>query len=343
MSIRRREGESVSSSARAPAPLVLLNGLAIDGVIDVEISANSYLAANRFRLTASLTATGYDAWAAGLLSVEIQIGIDDAWVSMITGTVDRVAFDLARGEVRAEGRDLTSLFIEARTQEVFENRTSSEIAATLASRQGLAAAVTPTTTLVGRDFHNDHARTSMDQHARVTTQWDLLIRLAELENFDVWVAGRTLNFAPASPAGTPLVLTPDDCSGITLERLPPLNNGLAVTVKSWDCRGQMAVSQTASAGPAGGKSYVLVSPNLTEQAAQALAQRVLSQMSQQQRSVAIEMPGDLTTLPRGVLSLANTGTDFDGTYMITEVERSLSFRHGFQQSVQARVPSWTIF
>jgi hypothetical protein len=81
---------------------------------------------------------------------------------------------------------------------------------------------------------------------------------------------------------------------------------------------------------------------MTADAAQDLAERMLVQMSQQARCVRIEMPGDLTTMPRGTLRLMNTGTDFDDLYVITDVERRLSYRHGFLQTVQARIPPWTI-
>jgi phage protein D len=264
---------------------------------------------------------------------------------MIVGPVDRIAVDPAQDEVVVEGRDLTARFIEARTQESFENQTSSEIATTLATRQGLVPAVTPTTNLVGRNFQNDHVRTTLDQHARSTTEWDLLVRLAELENFDVWVEGSTLNFAPLVGQSDLLFLLPQDCISMRLERSLPLAAGLSVSVKSWDCRGNQTIAQTASTGgyTGSGASYVVVRPNLTADAAQSLASRVVALMAQQGRVVSIDMPGDLTTLPRGTLSISQTGTDFDGLYMITSVERWMSFQHGFTQTIEARIPPWTDF
>jgi phage protein D len=259
--------------------------------------------------------------------------------------VDRVDVDPARGEVTAEGRDLTAKFIEARTQENFENQTSSMIATTLATRRGLAANVVATSTLVGRNFQNDHAQTTLDQHAKTTTEWDLLIRLAELEGFDVWVDGQTLNFAPASLQTFPLVLTPQDCISMRLQRTLPLSGGLTVAVKSWDCRGSQAIVQSASSSGASGgvPAYIVVKPNMTAAAAQSLAGRILAQMSQQERCISIDMPGDLTTQPRTSLSIQETGTDFDGIYVITAVERRLSFHEGFTQSLEARIPPWTGF
>ena len=335
----------VNSDVRAPSLAVLADGAPVAGILDAEVTSNSYLSADRFRVRASLTASGYDVWAGDQIELEVRMGLDGAWSSMITGLVDRVDVDPARGEVVVEGRDLSAGFIEARTQENFENQTASMIATTLASRRGLAPAIVATTGLVGRDFQNDYARTTLDQHAKATTEWDLLIRLAELEGFDVWVSGRTLYFAPVNPISSPLILTPQDCISMRLQRSLPLSAGLSVAVKSWDCRGTQAIVQSASSdgSTASSPNYVVVRPNMTAAAAQALAQHILTQIAQQERCISIEMPGDLTTQPRGSLVIANTETDFDGLYAVTAVERHMSFHQGFIQTLEARIPPWTDF
>ena len=334
-----------SSEARAPQVRVLVGGVAIPGVIDVAVSSNNHLAANRYRVRASLTATGYAIWTGDSLDVEVQVGVDGAWSSLIYGEADRLDFDVGRGEVNVDGRDLTSRFIEARTQETFENRTASDIATLLAARRGLMAAVTPTTAIVGRDYQSDTARVTLDQHARTTTEWDLLIRLAEGEGFDVWVVGQTLYFAPPDQTASIVQLTPTDCLSVRLERLLTLSGGLEVSVKSWDSRGQMAVVQTATSvsGLGEPRRYVVVRPNLSADAAQAVAQRLLIQMSQHERGLVIEMPGDLTTQPRDILTLSGTNTDFDGFWTVTGVERRVSFGGGFVQTLEARLPAWTAF
>lgn len=332
-----------SSEVRAPSALVFSNGVKVPGLLDVEIGQNSFLAANRYRARFSLSASGYGIWSGDDIELDIRFQLGGAETSMIVGPVDRVAVDPARGEVLVEGRDLTAGFIEARTQENFENQTSSGIATILAARQGLVPAVTPTSTLVGRNFQNDHAQTTLDQHARVTTEWDLLTRLAEHEGFDVWVQGRVLYFAPALAVEPALIVTPQNCLSMRLERTLSLSSNVSVAVKSWDCRGAQAIVQTANGGDGGTANYVMVRPNMTADAAQSLAQRIFVQMSQQARCIEIEMPGDLTTLPRAALAVAGTGTDFDGVYVVASVERRLSFEHGFTQTLEARVPPWTVF
>jgi phage protein D len=331
-----------------PGLVVLINSLPISTAIEAEVSLNRYFAAGRFRLRAALDASGAALWSNGDLQVEIQMGLDGAWTSMMVGQADRVEIDPIRGEVLVDGRDLSARLQAARTQETFENRTASEIATVLAARHGLAASVTATTARVGRNYQNGYARTTLNQYSPVTTEWDLLTRLAEAEGFDVWVDGQTLNFAPDCGAVAAIQLTPQDCIGLRLERTTSLEGALQVLVKSWDCRGVTTINQSATRQAAGSDttdaamaSYIIVRPNLAADAAQSLAERVLNQMTQHARSISIEMPGELLIAPRAAITLAQTGTSFDGTYEVSSIERRISFRHGFSQSVQARSIGWT--
>jgi phage protein D len=328
-----------------PAVSVLANGTLVEGVVDVEVSSDSFMGANRYRLSVALDASGYDVWAGNAIDLQISMGLDGNWQSLIIGPVDRVRIDVGARLIHVEGRDLTARFIEARTQETFENRTSSEVATLLAQRRGLAANIVSTSSLVGRDFGGDHAGITLDQYCSVTTEWDLLAKLADAEGFDVWVEGETLNFAPPLASQTATIITPYDCVAVQLERVTTLCGDLQVSVKSWDCRGQQAISQKAGAATNGNTSreYVLIRPNLTAAAAADLANRTLTQMTQNARVVTLEMAGDLTANPRQTLQLADTGTDFDGIYILTSVERRLSFDHGFSQTLQARTPPWTTF
>ena len=93
------------------------------------------------------------------------------------GAVDSVSIDPTLGLVRLDGRDLTGSLIEARTQETFANRTSSEIAALLAGRHNLTPRVSSTTTPVGRYYQSEHDSITLSQFSRATTEWDLLVYL----------------------------------------------------------------------------------------------------------------------------------------------------------------------
>ncbi len=333
------------SDVRQALPLVFANGALIDGIIDVEVDSNSFFAADRFSVRAALAAAGGAPWSDPSLLLEFRVAVNGRWTSLITGTVDGVSIDPIRGELRLAGRDLTSRLVAAQIEESFENQTSSDIAGLLAARRGLAASVAPTDTPIGRYYQAGRTRTALVQHARATTEWDLLCWLAQLENYDVWVSGTTLNFQPAGPFVPSFTLSPDDCMSLRMHHALDLAAGVAVTVRSWNSLSQTAIVQTASnAGDALDASpRTIVRPNLSPNDAQALAQRLVSQISEHERTLVIEMPGDISTLPRMVMALTNTQTDFDGQYVICSVERRLSFAHGYTQVIEARSVPWTAF
>jgi hypothetical protein len=103
------------------------------------------------------------------------------------------------------------------------------------------------------------------------------------------------------------------------------------------------ISKTASSGEPGApvSAFVISRPNLATSEAAGLGSSVLAAMTQHHRTVRYVMPGDLTTMPRNVIALQETASDFDGTYEIAQVEREFSMRRGFIQTVEARSLPWT--
>jgi phage protein D len=343
-------------TARAPAVRLLANGIAIPGVIDAEIRSNNHFAADRFTATLAVSAIGQAWWSAqASVYLEAQIGLDGSWQSLVQGLVDTIRIDPIQGTLRLEGRDLTAAFIETRTQETFTNRTSSEIATLLAARHGMSANVTPTTTPVGRYYQLQHDRITLDQFSRATTEWDLLVFLAQQEGFDVYVSGATLNFTSATAAtATQVSLTPSDTIEMDLERSLTLARDIQVTVKSWNSRQGSAFTQTAKAtgkgrgGASGGlgpaaqsaagqtQRYVYVRPNLTPDQALKFAQQMLAELSRHERIVTATMPGDLILTPRSQIRLSGTGTGFDQLYYVADITRSVRLADGFVQRIRAR-------
>jgi hypothetical protein len=293
---------------------------------------------------AALSATDYSAWTTLPVQIEIQFGIDGNWQSLITGAADAIEVDAIRNSILVSGRDLTAIFIAAQTQESFENLTSSDVAILLCGRHSILASVTPTSTLIGRYYQDGHTRSALSQHGRATTEWDVLSWLAQQEGYDVWVAGDTLHFQPASTSSIGAAVAPADCLDMRLNRDLSIGAGFTVQIQSWDSASQQGIAAQASYGSSatGTAPIVALRPNLSLGDAQTLAQRMVSQLSGHERTLSYETPADLTTMPRMQIQLAYTNTDFDGAYTVYEVERRFSVRHGFTQQVQARRPSWTI-
>ncbi len=351
-----------ASSARLGTPrlLVLANGSPMTAPLSADIVSNNHSAADRFRVTAHLTATDLTSWSAMTDALlDIQVSLDGlGWTSLIQGQVDQLQIDPRSMRLTLEGRDLTARLIETRTQETFANQTSSQIAQTLAARHGMTADITTTTTPVGVYWQFEHDHITLDSFSRSISEWDLLVTLAGHEGFDVWVTGTTLHFRPP-PATldatavlqlTASVTGPANLISLQLDRALTLARDIEVVVKSWNSRQAQSFTQTArairSAGtgtPANGKPqrYVYVVPNLTPDAALKLAQTRLTELSRHERVIHAEMPGELTFTPRQQVLLQGTNSDFDQVYWIDEITRRLSYTHGFTQSLRARNASAT--
>jgi len=272
---------------RSPRLRIIANGTALRDVISAEVFANNHYAADRFSAAIALSGSPWASaasWADEpdvLLDIQFSLDAGASFKSLIIGTVDSVSIDPVIGEIRFDGRDLTGALIETRTQETFTNRTASEVATILANRHNLTPVVTSTTSPVGRYYQNEHDRITLGSFSRATTEWDLLVFLAQQESFDVFVSGTELHFQPANP-------TPDliqsiraaDLINLRLERSLTLARDIEVVVKSWNSRNQSAFTQTARAarrssgtgqhgqsrsGPP--QRYVFVRPNLTQDAA----------------------------------------------------------------------------
>jgi phage protein D len=345
-------------SVRRPRLQVLANGAPLAGVRDAEVSSNSHYGASRFSLTVALgvdTLWTPDYWSAqSSVMLEVQVGfVPDgapdnaaAWVSLILGAADTIEIELPEQLLRVHGRDLTAVFLTARTQETFANQTSSEIAATIAARQNLTAAVTPTSGLAGRYYEIEHDQLTLGQFSRASTEWDLLVFLAQQEGYDVFVEGSTLYFQPpqADPTSPDATLRPNATANgpanlidLRMERCLALAGNVEVTVKSWNSRQGVAFTQSAGAASAdSGQNYQLVRPNLLPDQAAALAQNWLEMLTQHERVITARMPGEVALTPRSVVALEGTGTAFDQAYYVDTIDRQIRFDGGFVQRVRAK-------
>ena len=336
-------GMSGAQEVRWPRLRVLADGAEVGGVFVADVVSNYHFAADCFHVGVAVSAD--PAGSAALMSrpgvvIDIQVSLDDGagFVGLVQGEADQVRLDAVRGVLRLEGRDLSARLIETRTAEVFANVTASEIAETLAGRHGLAADVQATTRMVGRGWTQGRDRIGLGHHGRVTTEWDLLVGLAAVEGFDVWVGDGTLHFRPGE-AGEAVTVTPSEVSGMRLERALTLAGDVEVVVRSWNVLQHRAFAQVARRGGAkGGRAqrYVYVMPGLTPDEALQVAQARLAEITRHERVVALEMPGEVSISPRGRLTLAATGTDFDQDYWVDRVERRISVAHGFRQTVHGR-------
>jgi phage protein D len=359
-----------------------VNGTPLSGTIECDVTHNNHYRADTFsaRLAigadtvptagpyASSLTTGNAPFTASWWSdqddailIDVQMsnsaaGQDAGWISVLTGEVDDISVDIARQTISLTGRDLSRRLIDAKTQESFVNQTSSQIATVLAGRHRLSPNIQATTTKVGAYYQLEHDRIQLGSLHRATTEWNLLVWLAEQEGFDVWVSpftgsgpfDATLNFQPTPPSNTQPALvvyetppaTPPYASArvsnLRLSRSMGLVKGVVVKVQSWNSKGRKAY--TASAGKSGKdtQTFVFTRPNLSPAEAQAYANNMLTQITKHERKVSFEMPGELSLTVRDIIQISNTNTAFDQVYYIDSFTRRMSVGAGFMSSFQMK-------
>ena len=342
---------------RKPSLLILLNGQPLVYAIDAEVTNNNHYQADRFSASFWM-GPGESWWEADTVLLDIQASTDKGkpFASMIIGEVANVTIDLLHRVVRVDGRDLTSRFIEAKTQETFRNQTSSQVATTLAGRRGLTADVVATTTLVGRYYVQDHDHLKHNEFTHTTTEWDLLTYLAGLEGYDVWVSGTTLHFKPATkPDATPWLVqwSVDEASvpvsnaiELSLVRNLTLASDLVVEVKSWNSRKGKGFVKTAKATKERTQKretkqippqkITLTRPNLTEDQAQKLANSILAEETRHERVIRWNEPADPVLTARSMVRLQGTGTSWDQAYFVASVQRRIGISSGFVMQIEAK-------
>jgi hypothetical protein len=378
------------TNARKPRIRVLANGTttsdaiasfsggaALDGVIDCDLTSNNWYVCDRFNLTLAIVrGSQFDAnwWSAQTdVALTIQLGYlpegvteggaNIAWSTIIQGGADQVTIDPVLGTVAIEGRDLSYLLIESRTQEEFLNHTSSQVVTELAGRHDLTPVVTATTTPVDRYYASDHTKTTLGTFHRQTTEWDLCVFLAQREGFDLYVLGRELHFQPKTlPDATPWVIRyqpPTDdvqqrmnVSSLRMSRSLILAKDIQVTVRSWNSQDKNPVdaiakktgfgkvsaagSSRAKGGAFTAQNFLYVFPGLTKDRAQQRAEQILKDLSQHERVIEFDMPGTLTIDPRTAILLTGTGTTFDQRYHVDHIRRRISYESGFTQTIRAK-------
>jgi hypothetical protein len=319
-----------------PRVLVSVGGVAVPGVVALELESVGYAAADRFCVEFALGAAAFctAAYFAGLAGRRITIAMATAglgFATLLVGPVDNVRVDFGANLAALSGRDLTALMVDAEISVAYVNQTSSQIASAIAQLHGLTPVVTPTSTLVGQYYERDYARSALGLNARATTEWNLLVALAQAEGFDVDVAGQSLVFGPVAPVA-PLAVTVNSFTRLAVDYAASLPGG--ATVRSWNARNKVVNQATAGAGTAAS----LVRPNLSTAQAQRFAAAHLATVAGQAMVLSGVMPGDVSLLPGAVLQLSGTGSMFDADYNVVAVRRSVSAAHGFRQAVRACAP-----
>lgn len=208
-------------------------------------------------------------------------------------------FDATQGvRVELQGRNQVGPFMDTKTTDKFPNRTSSSIVTYFGEQQGLTVVATPTYTLAGTYYANDHTTLTSN-----ITQWDLMNYLAQQEGFMLRVVGNTLYFGPRSQflktTSLPYIWG-QNIKTLQVTRTPHASKNIKVEVVTWNPGKKSRIVTTASntttyakrvTGTGGHQEWVesYYFPGLTRNQAQQRADAILQQLSESE--LVIQMTG----------------------------------------------------
>lgn len=354
---------------RQPRGMVRVGGVALPGVVSLEVDNNDYYQADTFRVSiaASALPRANDAnWFSSQTQAfaEILVGFPadpsrptaGELTSLIYGRIDDIEYEPRNTLVHITGRDLIAAFIDKKLTSSYRNKTASAAVQLLASTHGIATNATPTTELIGTYYASDHVRIQATR-----SEWDFIAWLAREEGFVAYMQGQTLYFGPdPRPTADPYVIRwepPTDQRGSTRANVQELSfsrsltvaPGVVVKVQSRSITSNAPVTasyprstsgsvQPGKATPFGNvQTYVFnAPPGLKPVEAQSYAEARYNEIVSHAMKLSARLPGDLILSVSTPISVQGTGTAWDQTYYPRSVRRSLSNDEGFEMRVEAQ-------
>lgn len=329
----------------------------LENALSMTVQSNNVREPARFSCEASVEPqTGNTLSAQATIEVEITATVQGGTpTTLIFGLVDSIEYTPIDGRMVLSGRDLSGLLVDAPTEQTYANLTSSEIVQQFVnqySSYGMQGNITATTKPVGRFYGIDYGFTLFGQFYRATTQWDLVLFLAQMEGFDVHMDGKTLYFGPPTAAdqqvyelamgfGPPVV---SNAEFLRLTRSLTLAKDVQVTVLSWNSMLlrpiKRVVKSSNSNAPKGGygpaQKYVFYKPDLTPDQALQYGYTKLNEITKLERVVETKIPGELKLTPASKVRLVGTQSTWDQDYFVQEIDRSISFQSGFSETLRLK-------
>lgn len=316
--------------------LVTLNGQTLPNLLEAAISRNNCFAADTFELTFAITdapETNLTFWST-LLTAYVEIQDRTLQRTIISGMMDGISLNLTLGVVSLEGRDLSASLVDGAYQQDFVNQTASEVVSTIAAKHGLASAVAPTRTYVGRFFDDNHTKLSLGLYSRIRSDWDLVVQLARENGFDAYVEDRTLYFQPEVDQSAPTYLVNSDkVKRLRIERFPQTANAGDVRVLSWNAQSRAAYQQDTDSPVRDGRFY-FAGTNLTPDQVARSAEQYAKEVRRLTTLIQIDMTWDAALSPRQAIWLTTGEANLDGLYRIDSIDRWFSSTRGSSQIVR---------
>lgn len=359
--------------ARQPRAVVMINGVQVKWY-EMTVITTTFYYADSFRIELPLNGQdktlSMDYWSVtDEFAVKIYIGFPsdpDAYSTsdlelFMQGNVDDMELDPAGARILLSGRDYTSLFIDNKTTQKFSNQTSSNIVAMFAEQQGVKTKITPTSTMVGTYYSQQQVILSSE-----ITQWDLMVFLAQQEDFVLFMSGDTLVFEPR-PSDTnvqnPYVIKyvpPDDgdsalsptinaerlafCRSMTLAKDASVTVRVPFGTKTGKAFAMSAYSTHRAKSNLNGvpkpsqkvQKYSFVKPGLTPEQATQFAQQRLREITSHEVRLVARVPGDNSLKKDSLIQVTGTKSAFDQYYYADQVTRHINNDEGYVMDISAK-------
>lgn len=315
-------------------PAVLVNGLAIDGLLAVEIVSSRSFSADTFIVRAAISTQGLTNttfWTT-LQSAYIEIFTADRATLLISGKLDHLSLDVINGTALLEGRDLSALLMDTTPRADYVNQSASEIVSAIAIQNGLVPQVAATKGASGRYFADNFTRFSLNRFARLRSEWDVVVALARENQFDIYVRGQALYFQPAEPIVPPIILTTADITALRLDRMTWIEQAPNIQVSSWNSQYKNAYLNEDTL-PSGSAPYSFGAPNLTSQQVSDAAIRYSAEIAAMRETLVLELPWVIPITPQHSILLAGIDPFIDGLHRIQRIETRYNSRHGSVQTI----------
>jgi len=329
-------------------PRFMVNGYA---PIECSVHISCHQSADTFSALFALddpNGQGASYWA-GTAPIAVTImGTNDissgGYTQLFQGNVDNVELDFASRTVHVSGRDMTSGPIDSKTNEQWKNKQPQDVISDLAQRSGLSVEFKGTGgDKAGLQYKDDFTRISeLDSH------WNMIVKMAKQLGCIASVNGTTLTIAPFDQASgstftinyqPPTADSPAMGDVLHLSCCRNLNLAKTVTVnhKSWQHKQGQAIQSTYTAEGTGGTlDHSLKAPNLTKKQQDAMAQARVNEIISHERTINVTTYGDVSVGADSTIQLTGTGTAFDQSYIVSDIEHHCGWDSGYIMHITGR-------
>ena len=263
--------------------------------------------------------------------------------SQIGGTfqLEHVDFDFDATSVTISGRDASSQLIDTQNTKTFTNQTPEQVIKALA--QGVGVNIDPIGGSAGKTYQID-----WNAITHRASAWEAIQHLADLYGMHAYITGGTLYVKPIDESLPvyPLQWTPPNSGGaaagnflkLKCSRNFQMSKQINVTAYGHNYKQKKTLTANATAGGSGSGSlnYNYVVPSATQDQLQNIANKKCKEHAKHAHDIEVEIPGDPNVIVRMQLQLSGTGTIFDTTYDVTDVEHKVSWDGGYTTTMKGK-------